>query len=76
MATTFKLENATKPPPRWYRITSRIINLITAGGVLTGTFTQLGMSEAVQTLVVGWLLLASPILATFLGNSQQYTETT
>lgn len=72
--TTFKAANIGKPAPRWYRITRRVLNLVTAGSILGGTLTYFGISDSAQVLIMGWLVLSGEIIGAFLANGEVYTQ--
>jgi hypothetical protein len=50
---TVKTSNFNKPAPRWYRVTKRIVYLLTSSGITTGTLTRFGIPESDQLLIMG-----------------------
>jgi len=72
--TTLKASNHTKPAPAWYRKTKRIIYLVTSGSVLTGTLSKIGLSDADQMLIVGWLMMGLEVLNIILANGETYAK--
>jgi len=70
--TTFNIENAGKPAPRWYRISKRIFYLLMAGGLATGTLSRFGIPDADQNLITGWIIFLLEALGIGLANGEVY----
>ena len=72
--TTIKASNVNQPAPRWYRLTKRIIYLLTSSSILTGTLTRFNIPESDQLLIFGWLMLGMEILNIILANGETYSK--
>lgn len=72
--TTFTIKNLSKPAPAWYRITKRIIYLLSGSTVAAGTLTRIGVTESDQLLIMGWLILIGEILTIIMGNGEDYIK--
>lgn len=70
--TTVSRKNVEKPAPRWFRLTKKIVYLITASSLTTGTLSRLGVSSEDQLLIVGWLVMGCEILNIILANGEVY----
>lgn len=73
MAATIKTSNINKPPPRWFRVSRKLIYGLTGGGILTGTLTRFSIPSDDQLLIVGWLLLFLEVAGSLLANGENYT---
>jgi hypothetical protein len=71
---TVKTSNFNKPAPRWYRVTKRIVYLITSSGITTGTLTRFGIPESDQLLIMGWLIFLMEVISVVLANGEEYSK--
>jgi len=74
LSVSFK--NAMKPAPRWFRITKKIVYALQAGGMLTGTLTRLGISDADQLFIAGWVTFGMETLSLVFANGEVYAKET
>jgi hypothetical protein len=74
MATTLGVKNIGAPAPKWFRTTKRIIYLLAASSIFTGTLSRFEITTDDQQLITGWMLLVGEILTMLLGNTDTDSE--
>ncbi len=73
---SLSIKNAMRPAPRWFRIAKKVIYALQAGGMLTGTLTRLGISDADQLFIAGWVTFGMETLSLVFANGEDYISTT
>lgn len=73
--TTLGVDNFSKPAPRWYRITKKILYTIAGSSIVTGTLQRFGVSDADCLLIMGWLVLIGELMGSVLANGEVYSST-
>ena len=74
MATTIGVKNISAPAPKWFRTTKRIIYLLAASSIFTGTLTRFGITTDDQQLITGWMPLVGEILTMLLGETDIHNQ--
>ncbi len=70
--TTFSIDNAGKPAPKWYRNLKRVTYLLVGSSVVSGTLSRIGVADADALLIMGWMTTVMEVLAIMLGNGEVY----